>query len=161
MPITAENRKAATITAGDSSVGQPAAAEMILAATMPVSTPAPPPMPDQQHRLDQELQQHMDAPRADRHADADLAGALGDRDQQDVHDADAADQQRDRGDGGQQDLQHAAALLGHFGDLGQVAHGEIIIAIRLDAVAALQRLGHLIHRLIDQLGVAGLDIDAC
>ena len=36
---------------------------------------------------------------ADRLADADLAGALGDRHQHDVHDADAADQQRDADDG--------------------------------------------------------------
>ena len=37
--------------------------------------------------------------RADRHADADLAGPLGHRHQHDVHDADAADDQRDNGNG--------------------------------------------------------------
>ena len=36
------------------------------------------------------------AARADGHADADLAGAFGDRHEHDVHDADAADEQRDR-----------------------------------------------------------------
>ena len=36
----------------------------------------------------------------DGHADADLAGPLGDGDQHDVHDADAADQQADAGDCG-------------------------------------------------------------
>ena len=35
---------------------------------------------------------------AERLADADLARALGDRHQHDVHDADAADEQRHRGD---------------------------------------------------------------
>ena len=38
------------------------------------------------------------APRADRHAHADLARPLGDRDQHDVHHADAADDQRDHRD---------------------------------------------------------------
>ena len=42
------------------------------------------------------------AARADRHAQADLAGPLGHRHQHDVHDADAADQQRDAGDAGEQ-----------------------------------------------------------
>jgi hypothetical protein len=37
--------------------------------------------------------------RAHRHAHADLMGALGDRDQHDVHHADAADDQRDHGNG--------------------------------------------------------------
>src|SRR5271169_6892808 len=36
----------------------------------------------EQYGLDQELQQHLQAPRADRHAYADLAGALGYRDQE-------------------------------------------------------------------------------
>jgi hypothetical protein len=36
---------------------------------------------------------------ADGLADADFAGALGDRDQHDVHDADAADHEADAGDG--------------------------------------------------------------
>ncbi len=43
--------------------------------------------------LHQELGQHIAAPGADGHANADLPGALGDRDQHDVHDADAAHQQ--------------------------------------------------------------------
>ena len=46
-------------------------------------------------RLDQELGQHLALERADGQADADLARALGDRDQHDVHDADAAHQQAD------------------------------------------------------------------
>src|SRR5262245_10790611 len=45
-------------------------------------------------RLDEELQQHVGAARAEGLAHADLAGALGDRDQHDVHDADAADRER-------------------------------------------------------------------
>ena len=59
-------------------------------------------MAGQQHRLDQELPQDVAAAGTDGHADADLAGPLGDRDEHDVHDAHAADQQRDAGDRGQQ-----------------------------------------------------------
>ena len=36
-------------------------------------------------------------------ADADLAGALGDGDEHDVHDADAAEREREQGDGGEED----------------------------------------------------------
>ena len=50
----------------------------------------------QHHRLDQELHQHVAAAGAHRQAEADLPGALGDRHQHDVHDADAAHHERDR-----------------------------------------------------------------
>lgn len=49
-------------------------------------------------RFGEKLQQHMQPLCADRHAQADLPCSLGHRDEQDVHDADAADQQRDRGE---------------------------------------------------------------
>jgi hypothetical protein len=52
----------------------------------------------QRHRLDQELHEDVAPARADRLADADLARALGDRHQHDVHDADAADEQGDADD---------------------------------------------------------------
>ena len=48
----------------------------------------------QRQRLDQELQQDVARLGAHRHADADLARPLGDADQHDVHDPDAAHQQR-------------------------------------------------------------------
>ena len=50
----------------------------------------------EEDRLEQELPEDLDAPRAERLADADLARALGDADRHDAHDADAADHQRDR-----------------------------------------------------------------
>ena len=56
----------------------------------------------QGQRLDQELEQDVAAGGAQRLADADLAGALGHRDQHDVHDPDAADHEAHRGDAGQQ-----------------------------------------------------------
>ena len=61
--------------------------------------------------LDQELQQHLALQRADREADADLARALGHRHEHDVHDADAADEQADRGDGAEQRGQHLRVVL--------------------------------------------------
>ena len=49
-------------------------------------------------RFEQELGQDVSFESADGLADADLTGALGDADQHDVHDANAADKQRDGGD---------------------------------------------------------------
>ena len=48
--------------------------------------------------LEQELPEDLDAARAERLADADLARPLGDGDRHDAHHADAADHQRDRRD---------------------------------------------------------------
>jgi hypothetical protein len=70
--------------------------------TMPI-TPAE---RRQDHRLDQELQQHLALQRTDGQAQADFAGTFGDADQHDVHDADAADQQADRGHGTEQGGHH-------------------------------------------------------
>ena len=56
----------------------------------------------QHHRLDEELDQNHAPRRAERFADADLARALGDRHEHDVHDADAADEQRHGRDAGEQ-----------------------------------------------------------
>ena len=63
------------------------------------------------HRLHEKLLQNGAPAGADGLADADLPGALGDGDQHDVHDADAAHQQGDGGDAAQhQGLHHALAL---------------------------------------------------
>src|SRR5664280_3298367 len=64
---------------------------------------------DGQHgRLEQELADDVAASGADRLANADLARALRDAHQHDVHDPDAADEQRDRGDDTEQDGQGLA-----------------------------------------------------
>ena len=52
--------------------------------------------------LGQELPEDVAPPRPDREPDADLARALGHGHEHDVHDADAADQQGDAGDGAKQ-----------------------------------------------------------
>ena len=56
----------------------------------------------QHDRFHEKLQQHVLAAGADRHPQADLACPLGDRDEHDVHDADAADEQRNAGNRRQQ-----------------------------------------------------------
>ena len=56
-------------------------------------------------------------------ADADLAGALGDGREHDVHDADAADQERDRGDRAEDDAELPGRALGFEQKL--VGHDDI------------------------------------
>ena len=56
--------------------------------------------PGEDHGLDEELREDVTVARADGFADADLACAFGNGHEHDVHDADAADEQRDRGDRG-------------------------------------------------------------
>ena len=92
----------------------------------------------------------MQAPRADRHAQADFARPLGDRDEQDVHDTDAANEQRDRRHGGEQKRHDAAAAFGGFDELAQIAHREIVELAGLDAMATDKRVGHLRDRGLDQ-----------
>ena len=73
---------------------------MIFAAPMPAMTPMSASEQGHGGRFDEELQQDVLTARAERLAHADFAGAFGDRDQHDVHDDDAADDQRNAGDGG-------------------------------------------------------------
>ena len=63
---------------------------------------------------------------ADRHAEPDLAGTLGDGDEQDVHDPDAADQQGDRRDRGQQQRHDVAGAGRRLGDVLHVADAEVV-----------------------------------
>src|SRR5579859_1542253 len=76
--------------------------------------------PDQREEdgFDQELDQDHTLGGADRLADADLTGALGDRHQHDVHHADAADEKGDGGDGAEQD---GEGLVGRLRRLQQAA----------------------------------------
>ena len=126
-------------------------------------------------RLDQELPQHVAGARADRPADANLARPLGDRQQHDVHDADAADEQRHRRDGAEQRrhrpgraVERAAELLeGHFFEAADVADdgarhvgpqaaprerlprlrrdGEIVRVLHADAMTLAQQRRHILR----------------
>ncbi len=96
---------------------------------------------------------------ADRHAQADLAGALRHRYQQDVHDADAADHQRYRSDRGEQQRHDAAAAFGRLRDLTEVSNGEIIHLAGTDAVPARENFRHLDDRRLNLARTDGLYVD--
>jgi hypothetical protein len=98
-----------------------------------------------QHRFDQELLADVALPRTHGHAHADLAGALGHRHQHDVHHADAADQQRDGGDGADQQGHRARGLLDGLADLGAVAEEEVLGAVAQGQQAG-DRFLRRIHR---------------
>src|SRR5665213_1180334 len=81
----------------------------------------------EQDRFEQELQQHVAAAGPDRLAQADLARALGDRDQHDVHDPDPRDHERDsadRGEADRDDAEHGVEAL----DLALVVGGDVLCA---------------------------------
>ena len=94
-------------------------------------------MRGQQHRLEQELQADVARPGADRLAQADLPGPLAHRDQHDVGDADAADQQRDPGDRGQHAGEDAQDVAEHAEDLLLGDRAEL--GVRVPAATARRR----------------------
>lgn len=75
--------------------------------------------------LDQELHEDIAAVGADGEADADLARALGDGDEHDIHNPDTADNERDAGDGAEEDGHGFRGGGGGFGELDLVADGEV------------------------------------
>ena len=79
---------------------------------MPRVTPSKPADAGEHDRLDQELLGDVAPLGPQGAANADLPGPLGDRGEHDVHDADAADQERDGGDRAQDDAELASRLLG-------------------------------------------------
>ena len=93
--------------------------------------------------LDEELGEDVPAARADGLADADLAGPLADRDQHDVHDPDAADDERDRGDPAEQQGQRAADRRGGLEQLGLVEDAEVVVVGGRQLVAVAQERGDL------------------
>ena len=96
----------------------------------------------QHRRLDQELHEDVPLMRADGQPDADLARALGHRDQHDVHDADAADQQADGGDRAEHAGHHIGGAGHGVGDLRHVAHREIVVAVGRDVARLAQDVLH-------------------
>src|SRR6185312_9641703 len=83
------------------------------------------------------------------HANANLARALGDRNQHDVHDPDAADEQRHAGDGTEQDGHDAAGGVGDIGNVGDISHAEVVTLARADAVPGVEEIADL---LLDAVG---------
>ena len=82
-------------------------------------------------------------PRARRHAHADLARPLRDRDEHDVHDADAADEQRDAADRGEQQAELVLRSGDRLEQLGAVDDSEVLdtaVQRRHEAAQQLLRL---------------------
>ncbi len=108
--------------------------------------------------FDEELVEDLVAARADGLAQADLAGSFGDRDQHDVHDADAADDQGDHADEHEDDGEGRGDFARRLQNGREVLH-------RVDGaggVAALEQglhgeggLGHAVAGI--RLGVEGAD----
>src|SRR5690606_35856294 len=108
-----------------------------------------------QHRLDQELPEDVALPRTDRHAHADFAGTLGDRDQHDVHHPNAADHQRNQRDHRDQQGHGAAGLLDGLADGVGVHHEEILHAVAAGEQADDALLGGVAgDRVVDAHGDA-------
>ena len=78
------------------------------------------------HRLDQKLLQYVRLAGTDRDADADLAGSLHHRHQHDVHHPDAADDEGDHRDGGDQQRHGGGGFL-HRLDDAVAAEGEEVL----------------------------------
>ena len=77
--------------------------------------------------------------RPDRLADADLARPLADRHEHDVHDPDAADDERDRGDAGQHERERAAHRGGRLQQLRLVEDLEVVVVRDGQAVQLAQQ----------------------
>ena len=106
----------------------------------------------QRHRLDQELPGNVAALGTQGAADADLAGALGHRRQHDVHDADAAHHQRDRGDGPEHQREDLLRLLGLLQQVQRHRDLEVLARVEL-----LQRAADQLGRALDVLHPVHLD----
>src|ERR1035437_6062029 len=99
--------------------------------------------------LDQELRQHIRPSRADRHADSDFTRTFGDGHEHDVHDADAADDQRYRRDRREQAGHHRRGGRRGSRNFRLVAHGEV--------VRGIAELVHVAHDVRD-LGLSRRDV---
>ena len=102
---------------------------MIWGMAMPMVTPEQAADAGEHDRLDQELLGDVAPLGAQGAADADLAGPLGHGRQHDVHDADAADQQRDGGDRAQDDAELPGRLLGGEQQVVGDGHLDVLLGV--------------------------------
>ena len=105
---------------------------MICGMAMPIVTPSRPPTPESTTVSIRNCWVMSRALGAQGAADADLAGPLGDGREHDVHDADAADQQRDGGDRAQDDAELPGRLLG--------LEQQVVGHRHLDVLLGMERL---------------------
>ncbi len=85
--------------------------------------------------FEQELREDVAAARAEGLEQADLARALGDRDEHDVHDADAADAKRHRADDAQKNLERGAELHDLVRVFDGVPRGNGLVVLGVEVVA--------------------------
>src|SRR5262245_23759635 len=80
---------------------------------------------------------------SNRHADTNLSRAFRDRDEQDVHDADPADEQRDGSNRQQHDRQRLTGSLLDLSDIDLCFHSEVVALFRLQTVPTPEYLADL------------------
>src|SRR5207247_4469205 len=110
--------------------------------------------------FDEELKHDVEARRAQRLPHADLARALGDGHEHDVHDADAADQQPHRAAAGEQVFERLRRLLEGRQNVRLIADLEVVVLAGADLVLAPQHTLDLDHRQVHGVQVRGLGGDA-
>ena len=103
------------------------------------------------HRLQEKLLEDVPGSGADRQANPDLAGPLRHRDEHDVHDPDPADEQRDRGDAGEERGQHAGDSAHELLDLAEVTDREVVVLALVDPPPLAEELLDLLLGLGDPL----------
>src|ERR1051326_4284361 len=108
-------------------------------------------------RFDEELQQDVAAPRADGLSDADLARPLRHRDEHDVHDADAADEQGDADDRSHDHGGGGERFGDHLQDLFLREHAEVVFLIFFQVVACAEDLLGLIFDEVEVGAAAHLE----
>ncbi len=99
------------------------------------------------------MQKDIAAARAERFANADFAGAFGDADQHDVHDDDAADDQRDGSDGDGDDERKTELMSFHKRE-ERIAgfDGEIVFGAVFEMMAAAHDLADFVHGVLNFVG---------
>ena len=90
------------------------------------------------------MQHDVPAPRANGHADADLARALRDRNQHDIHDPDATYQKRNGSDTTKENRHDPRAGGSRFSDVREIANHEIVLAVGTDAVPLAKQSRNLL-----------------
>jgi len=110
--------------------------------------------------LEQELLQDVSAPRTKRLEQANLSCPLGNRDEHDVHDADAANAKRHGTDDSQQKVERSAELhdLGRVGN--RVPRGNRFVILGVEVVAIGKHGAHCLESLQMKLGRARLEDNA-
>src|SRR5947209_13717860 len=113
----------------------------------------------QERRLDQELQEHLLARRAQSFAQADLEGALGDGDEHDVHHDDAADKERDGRDGNDHSRDAARQRVNLARDLARVDQAEVVLLAALQLMLIAERQARVLNRRVELLARGGLAVN--